>query len=137
MCSGYPASFCNVFSTRRIVRQIPIWCHLVNSDVRIQPILASKYNQTYKESTVLTGFYSLYTSPILASILIPEEELMTIHKVRRLIRLHEKATRHLDEYKRLAGDLGAQSKALKHQEKAERLHSQVRALIRDFTPDAA
>jgi len=59
---------------------------------------------------------------------------MTIHQVRRLIRLHEKATRHSNEYRRLSGDLSGQSKALRHLEKADRLYSQVRALIRDFTP---
>jgi hypothetical protein len=56
---------------------------------------------------------------------------MTIHQVRRLIRLHEKATKHSDKYKRLAGDLSAQSKALGHLDKADRLYSQVRTLIRD------
>ena len=56
---------------------------------------------------------------------------MTIHQVRRLIRLHEKATRHSNEYKKLSGDMSAQSKALGHLDKADRLYSQVRTLIRD------
>jgi hypothetical protein len=56
---------------------------------------------------------------------------MTIHQVRRLIRLHEKATRHSNEYKKLSGDMSAQSKALRHLDKADRLYFQVRTLIRD------
>ena len=58
---------------------------------------------------------------------------MTKHQVKRLIRLHEKATRHANEYKRLSRDLNEQSKALEHLEKAERLCSQVRAQIIDLT----
>jgi hypothetical protein len=58
---------------------------------------------------------------------------MTVHKIRRLIRLHEKAKHHTNQYKRLSGDLCAQGKALKHLDKAERLHCQVRSLIRDYT----
>ena len=56
---------------------------------------------------------------------------MTIHQIRRLIRLHERATLHANEYRRLSGDLGAQSKARRHLEKADRLHLQVRSLIKD------
>jgi len=56
---------------------------------------------------------------------------MTIHQVKRLIRLHEKATRHANEYKRLSGNLRAQEKAREHLEKAERLYSQVRTLIKE------
>jgi len=62
---------------------------------------------------------------------------MPIHQVKRLIRLHEKATRHAKEYKRLSGDPSRQSNALRHLDKADRLYFQVRALIRDLTPHTA
>ncbi len=58
---------------------------------------------------------------------------MTCHQVERLIRLHKKAERHSSEYRRLLGDPSAQSKALWHLQKAERLYSLVSGLIRDFT----
>lgn len=44
---------------------------------------------------------------------------MTYCQIRRLVRLHEKATQHARNYKKLSGDLGAQSKALYHLRKAE------------------
>jgi hypothetical protein len=64
---------------------------------------------------------------------ILEEEFMACYQIERLIRLHKKAERHSNEYKRLLGDRSAQSKALWHLQKAERLYSQVSSLIRDFT----
>jgi hypothetical protein len=62
---------------------------------------------------------------------------MACHQMARLIRLHEKAERHSNEYKRLLGGCGTQSKALWHLRKAERLYSQVSSLIRDFTSTQA
>ena len=62
---------------------------------------------------------------------------MACHQMDRLIRLHKKAERHSNEYKRLLGDCSAQSKALWHLQKAERLYSQVSGLIRDFTSTPA
>ena len=62
---------------------------------------------------------------------------MACHQVDRLIRLHKKAERHSSEYKRLLGDRSAQSKALWHLQKAERVYSQVSGLIRDFTSTPA
>ena len=62
---------------------------------------------------------------------------MVRHKMDRLIRLHKKAERHSNEYKRLLRDRSAQSKALWHLQKAERLCSQVSGLIRDFTSPPA
>ena len=56
---------------------------------------------------------------------------MTFIQIKRLIRLHEKAERHSNEYKRFSADLGTQSKALSHLKKAERLYSQIALLIRD------
>ncbi|MGC9964288.1 MAG: hypothetical protein ABSE08_02675 [Syntrophobacteraceae bacterium] len=58
---------------------------------------------------------------------------MTLFQIKRLIRLHERAERHSSEYKRLSADLGTQSKALCHLRKAERLYSQIAALIKDST----
>ncbi len=58
---------------------------------------------------------------------------MVCHQIDRLIRLHKKAERHSNEYKRLLRDRSAQSKALWHLQKAEQLCSQVSSLIRDFT----
>ncbi|MGC9966906.1 MAG: hypothetical protein ABSE08_16000 [Syntrophobacteraceae bacterium] len=57
---------------------------------------------------------------------------MTAYQIRRLVRLHEKATRHLNEYKRLSRDLSAQSKATEQLRKADRLHSQISDIIRDI-----
>ena len=62
---------------------------------------------------------------------------MACHHMDRLIRLHKEAERHSSEYRRLLGDRSAQSKALWHLQKAERLCSQVSALIRDFTSTPA
>ncbi|MGA3113112.1 MAG: hypothetical protein ABSF90_01630 [Syntrophobacteraceae bacterium] len=56
---------------------------------------------------------------------------MTYCQVRRLVRLHEKATRHSENYKKLSGDTSAQSKALEHQMKAERLYRQISGIIRN------
>ena len=56
---------------------------------------------------------------------------MTAYQIRRLARLHEKAERHANEYKRLSRDGSVQSKAvLLHLRKAERLHSQISGIIR-------
>jgi hypothetical protein len=55
---------------------------------------------------------------------------MTIHRVRRLIHLHENATRHSNEYKRLSKDPSAQRESLRHLKISERLFSQVSYLIR-------
>ncbi len=57
---------------------------------------------------------------------------MTYCQIRRLVRLHEKATQHARNYKKLSGDLGAQSKALYHLRKAELLYRQVSGLIRNM-----
>jgi hypothetical protein len=57
---------------------------------------------------------------------------MSSYQIHQLVRLHKKAERHSNEYKRLLGDLSAQSKALGHLQKAERLYYQVSCLIRDF-----
>jgi len=58
---------------------------------------------------------------------------MTAHQIRRLVRLHEKAERHANEYKRLSRDGSVQSKVvLLHLQKAERLHSQISGIIRDI-----
>ena len=56
---------------------------------------------------------------------------MSSYQIQRLARLHKRAERHTNEYKRLLGERSAQSKALWHLQKAERLYSQVRDLIRD------
>jgi hypothetical protein len=58
---------------------------------------------------------------------------MTYSKIRRLVRLHEKATRHSENYKKLSEDPRAKSKALDHLKKAERLYRQVSSLIRDIS----
>ncbi|MFZ0930110.1 MAG: hypothetical protein WAN11_16005 [Syntrophobacteraceae bacterium] len=57
---------------------------------------------------------------------------MTYRQIRRLVRLHEKATRHSENYKKLSRDRSAQSKALDHLMKAERLYRQVSGMIRDI-----
>lgn len=62
---------------------------------------------------------------------------MNVSKIRRLIRLHQKAEWHSNEYKRLLSDRCAQSKADRHLQKAERLYSQVAGLIRDITSTPA
>ncbi len=51
----------------------------------------------------------------------------------RLIRLHQRAEQHANEYRRLSRDLGTRSKALRHLQKAERLYSHVRELITNYT----
>ena len=56
---------------------------------------------------------------------------MTYCQICRLVRLHEKATRHSENYKKLSGDPSAQSKALDHLRKAERLYCQISGMIRD------
>jgi hypothetical protein len=68
---------------------------------------------------------------------ILEEELTAYHHMDRLIRLHKEAEQHSSEYKRLLRDRSAQSKALWHLQKAERLYSQVSGLIRDFNSTPA
>jgi hypothetical protein len=62
---------------------------------------------------------------------------VNVSKMRQLIRLHQKAEWHSNEYKRLLSDCCAQSKALRHLQKAERLYSQVAGLIRDITSTPA
>lgn len=57
---------------------------------------------------------------------------MTYCQVRRLVRLHEKATRHSENYKKLSTDLSEQSKALDHLIKAERLYRQISGIIRNI-----
>jgi hypothetical protein len=57
---------------------------------------------------------------------------MTYCQVRRLVRLHEKATRHSENYKKLSTDLSEQSKALEHLMKAERLYRQISGIIRNI-----
>jgi hypothetical protein len=57
---------------------------------------------------------------------------MTYCQVRRLVRLHEKATRHSENYKKLSTDPGEQSKALDHLMKAERLYRQISGIIRNI-----
>jgi hypothetical protein len=62
---------------------------------------------------------------------------MTYWQIRRLVRLHEKATRHSENYKKLSGDLSAQSKALDHLKKAERLYFQISGIIRNINSTRA
>ena len=57
---------------------------------------------------------------------------MSFHQIQRLIRLHEKAEQHSNEYKRLLGDHSAQAKALWHLQKAELLYLQISDIIKDF-----
>jgi len=57
---------------------------------------------------------------------------MTYCQVRRLVRLHEKATRHSENYKKLSTDLSEESKALEHLMKAERLYRQISGIIRNI-----
>ena len=109
----------------------PLFCSLLRPAWCLHIIYRPKYRQNYHESKVLTGFDFSRSPIILRTVFIPEEGFMTIHQVRRIIRLHEKATRHSNEYKKLLGDLGARAKALRHLEQADRLHFQVRGLIRD------
>ena len=54
---------------------------------------------------------------------------MTADQKAQLIRLHQRAEQHANEYKRLSRDKSTQSKALKHLQKAERLCSRVRELL--------
>jgi hypothetical protein len=56
-------------------------------------------------------------------------------QIRRLVRLHEKAMQHSEDYKKLSGDLSAQSKALNHLRKAERLYREISGIIKDINPD--
>jgi DNA-binding SARP family transcriptional activator len=53
-------------------------------------------------------------------------------QIKRLIRFHEKAERHVKEYLRFSADPSTQSKALSHLQKAARLHSNIAGLIRDL-----
>jgi hypothetical protein len=62
---------------------------------------------------------------------------MSCHQKDRLIRLHKQAKWHSNEYKRLLGDPGAQSKAHRHLQTAEQLHAQISCLIRYFTSTPA
>jgi hypothetical protein len=55
---------------------------------------------------------------------------MTIYQIRRIVRIHQKAERHEIEYKKLSGDPGGLSKAVRHRRKSEQLYSQVSGLIR-------
>ena len=57
---------------------------------------------------------------------------MTECQIRRLVRLHEKATLHSENYKKLSEDPSAEAGALNHLRKAERLYSQISAIIRDI-----
>ena len=59
---------------------------------------------------------------------------MTIYHIRRLVRLHQKAERHENEYKKLLRDPISLSKAFRHKQKSEQLYSQVSGLIRNFAP---
>jgi hypothetical protein len=59
-----------------------------------------------------------------------EEGFMTVHNIRRLVSLHEKAERHENEYRKLLMEPSARSKALWHKRKSEQLYSQVSGLIR-------
>jgi len=58
---------------------------------------------------------------------------MTYCQIRRLVRLHDKAMRHSENYKKLLRDTSAQSKAQDHLMKAERLYRQVSSMIRDIS----
>jgi len=40
-----------------------------------------------------------------------------------------------EDYKKLSGDLSAQSKALNHLRKAERLYREISGIIKDINPD--
>jgi acetyl-CoA carboxylase alpha subunit len=58
---------------------------------------------------------------------------MTYFQICRLVRLHEKATRHSENYKKLFGDPSSQSKALKHMRQAKRLYCQISGIIREIS----
>ncbi len=58
---------------------------------------------------------------------------MTAEQKQRLIRLHQRAEQHANEYRRLSRDRSTQSMALRHLRKAERLCSHVRDLMMDCT----
>jgi len=62
---------------------------------------------------------------------LKEEEFMTSIQIKRLIRVHERAEWHVKEYLRFSTDPSTESKALSHLRKAERLHFQISAIIRD------
>lgn len=62
---------------------------------------------------------------------------MTCPTMDRLIRLHRRAERHSNEYRKILRDCGAQPEALRHLHKAERLYSQVSSLIKCFTSTQA
>lgn len=56
----------------------------------------------------------------------------THQKITQLLRLHDSAEYHSNEYKRLLGSRGKESKARCHLLKAEQLHSRISCFIRDF-----
>jgi len=58
---------------------------------------------------------------------------MTYFQICRLVRLHEKATRHSENYKKLLGDPSSQSKAFKHMRQAKRLYCQISGIISDIS----
>jgi hypothetical protein len=62
-----------------------------------------------------------------------EEEFMTYCQIRRLVRLHKKATRHWENYKKLSRGQSGQSKALNHLMKADRFNRQISGMIRDIS----
>jgi hypothetical protein len=57
---------------------------------------------------------------------------MTAYQIKRLVRIHQRAEHHATAYSRLSADVSTQGKARRHQQKAERLYSQVRAIIRTY-----
>jgi hypothetical protein len=54
---------------------------------------------------------------------------MTAYQAGRLIRLHQRAEHHANEYKRLSVD-SSSAKATEHLRKVEKLFSQIRDIIR-------
>jgi len=57
---------------------------------------------------------------------------MSFYQIHRLTRLHERAERHSNEYKRLSAERSAQSNALWYLQKAERLYFEISGRMRDF-----
>lgn len=85
----------------------------------------------------LSGLGDSQGSPLyLTDACIGEEASMNFNQISRLVRLHEKAEQHSNEYKKLLGNCSAQSKALRHLREAERLRSRISRLIRDLTAAA-
>ena len=62
---------------------------------------------------------------------------MASYQVGDLIRLHERAQRHANEYRVLCKDQSTEMQALEHLKKAERLYFKISAIIRDLTPGTA